>query len=132
MKNKLTFTFLLIMLCFSACTQNGSSNKLNVEITDFVFTPNQLTISAGEEITLHVTHKGLVEHDLIIMKLNTEAGAHFNEEDQPNVYWQIKVQPGESQTITLTAPSEPGTYQVVCGMAGHIEAGMIGTLEVVE
>ena len=130
MKNKLTITFLLLMLCLSACTQSGTSNKLNVEITDFAFTPNQFTITAGEEITLHVIHKGLVEHDLIIMKLNTDVGPHFNAEDQPNVFWEVKIQPGESRTITLTAPTQPGTYQIVCGMAGHVEAGMIGVLEV--
>jgi uncharacterized cupredoxin-like copper-binding protein len=131
MKKKFLSILLLTTLILTACTQSGSSNKLNVEITDFAFTPNQFTIPAGEEITLYVTHNGLVEHDLVIMKLNTDVGAHFNEEDQPNVYWQIKMQPGESQMITLTAPSQPGTYQIVCGMAGHVEAGMVGELEVV-
>jgi len=132
MKNKLTFTFLLLMLSLSACTQRGTSNKLTVEMTDFAFTPSQFTIPAGQEITFHVIHKGLVEHDFIIMKLNTDVGPHFNEEDQPNVYWQIKVQAGDSETVTFTAPAEPGTYQIVCGMAGHVESGMVGTLEVIK
>jgi uncharacterized cupredoxin-like copper-binding protein len=101
-------------------------------MTDFSFTPNQYTILAGNQITLQITHKGLVEHDFIIMKLNEKVGGHFNEEDQPNVYWEIKVQPGDSQSITFTAPSEPGTYQIVCGMAGHVESGMVGVLEVVD
>jgi len=130
MKNKLALTCLLLMLCLSACVQSGSSNKLNVEMTDFAFTPSQLTIPAGREITLHIIHKGLVEHDFIIMKLNTNVGLHFNAEDQPNVYWQIKVQAGDSQTVTFTAPDQPGMYQIVCGMAGHVESGMVGTLEV--
>ena len=83
------------------------------------------------QITLHANHEGLVEHDFVIMKLNTDIGGHFTDEDLVNVYWQVKIQPGESQTVTFTAPSTPGTYQIVCGMAGHVEAGMVGTLEVI-
>jgi len=122
----------MILLCLSACSQNGPANKIDVEMTDFAFTPSQFTIPTGEQITLHVTHTGLVEHDFIIMKLGTDVGPHFNAEDQPNIYWQIKVQPDESQTITFTAPAQSGTYQIVCGMAGHVESGMVGVLEVVD
>lgn len=123
---------LLFALSLGACGQNNTSAKINVEMTDFAFTPDQFTIPAGEQITIHVNHQGTVEHDFIIMKFGSDVGPHFNEEDQPNVYWQIKVQAGESQTITFTAPDQPGTYQIVCGMAGHVEAGMVGTLEVTE
>ena len=133
MKKTITYVSIIILvLGLGACTQSGPSTKINVNMTDFAFTPNQFTIPAGEQITLHVNHNGVVEHDFIVMKLGTDAGTHFNAEDEPNIYWQIKVQPGESQTITMTAPDQPGTYQIVCGMAGHVEAGMIGTLEVVE
>ena len=131
MKKTITFLSIILMLCLGACTQSGPSSQLNVEMTDFAFTPDQFTIPAGEQITFHVNHMGTVEHDFIIMKFGTDVGPHFNEEDQPNVYWQIKVQAGESQTITFTAPAEPGTYQIVCGMAGHVESGMVGVLEVV-
>ena len=132
MKKVITYISLMIlMLCLGACT-SGPSTKISVNMTDFAFTPNQFTIPAGEEITLRVNHNGVVEHDFIVMKLGTDAGPHFNAEDEPNVYWQVKVQPGESQTVTMTAPDQPGTYQIVCGMAGHVEAGMIGALEVVE
>ena len=101
-------------------------------MTDFAFTPSQYSIPAGQQITLHVQHDGTVEHDFIIMKLGADVGMHFNEEDLPNVYWQLKVQPGQSETVMFTAPSESGTYQIVCGMAGHVEAGMIGELSVVQ
>jgi uncharacterized cupredoxin-like copper-binding protein len=131
MKKIFSLTFLLFALVLSACAPSKPSNKINVDMTDFAFTPNQYTVPAGQVITLHVQHDGTVEHDFIIMKYDTSVGEHFNEEDQPNIYWQIKVQPGESETITFTAPDQPGTYQIVCGMPGHVEAGMVGKLEVI-
>src|SRR4030095_6061902 len=120
MKKIFSITFLLFALVLSACAPSKPSNKINVDMTDFAFTPNQYTVPAGQVITLHVQHDGTVEHDFIIMKYDTSVGEHFNEEDQPNIYWQIKVQPGESETITFTAPDQPGTYQIVCGMPGHV------------
>ncbi len=131
MSKKLLSIFLLTMLLLGACKQNAASTNITVDMTDFAFTPNQHIVPASQEITLQIQHDGTVEHDFIIMKYGTEVGAHFNEEDLVNVYWQIKIQPGESQTVTFTAPSEPGTYQIVCGMAGHVEAGMVGQMEVV-
>ena len=131
MKKKLLLVLSLITLALSACGTNTPSTEINVDMTDFAFTPNQFRVPAGQQITLHVQHDGTVEHDFIIMKYGTSVGEHFDTEDQPNIYWQIKVQPGQSETLTFTAPDQPGTYQIVCGMAGHVEAGMVGQLEVV-
>ena len=131
MKLKLILAVLLTTLIVSACGTGKPSTEINVAMTDFAFTPSQYTVPAGTQISLHATHDGLVEHDFVIMKLNTDVGGHFNEEDLVNVYWQIKIQPGDSQSVTFTAPDQPGTYQIVCGMAGHVEAGMVGNLVVV-
>jgi uncharacterized cupredoxin-like copper-binding protein len=132
MKKKILSVLLLTTLILSACGSGTASTDLKVDMTDFAFTPSQYMVPAGQEITLEIQHDGTVEHDFIIMKYGTEVGGHFNEEDLVNIYWQIKIQPGESQTVTFTAPSEPGTYQIVCGMAGHVEAGMVGQLKVVK
>jgi uncharacterized cupredoxin-like copper-binding protein len=131
MKKNLPTVMLLFVVLLSACGQSGPSTNITVEMTDFAFTPNQFTVPVGAQITLKANHDGQVEHDFVIMKLNTDVGGHFNEDDLANVYWQVKIQPGDSQSVTFTAPTEPGTYQVVCGMAGHVEAGMVGQLEVV-
>lgn len=130
---KLFYVFLsLIALALSACQSDGPSTKLQVEMTDFAFTPNRFTVPAGEEITVNIAHHGIVVHEFIIMKPGTNAGEHFDEDDIPNVYKLVEVPPGHSQSFTFTAPAQPGDYQVVCGIAGHIESGMIATLTVVE
>jgi hypothetical protein len=35
---------------------------------------------------------------------------------------------GRRPTGVLTAPSEPGEYQVICSEPGHLELGMTGVL----
>jgi azurin len=37
---------------------------------------------------------------------------------------------GESDTVTFTAPEEPGDYEYICTFPGHFAAGMKGTLTV--
>jgi uncharacterized cupredoxin-like copper-binding protein len=65
------------------------------------------------------------------MKQGQSAGTEFNEEDQPNVYWQVEIQPGGSAETSFTAPEEPGEYEIICHIPGHLQAGMVGKLNVV-
>jgi len=132
MKKTIYFLVILLALTLSACQSKGPSTELNVEMTDFAFTPNHFMIPAGKEITVNIAHHGSVVHEFIIMKLGTNAGDSFDEDDQPNVYELIKVPPGHSQSFTFTAPSEPGDYQVVGGIVGHLQSGMTATLTVVQ
>ena len=131
MKKLITLTTTLL-LALTACQTGGPSTKINVEMTDFAFTPNQFTVPAGEEITVNIAHHGIVVHEFIIMNPGTSAGDHFDEEDKPNVYTIVEVHPDHSQQFTFTAPSQPGEYQIVCGIAGHLESGMTATLTVVQ
>jgi len=132
MKKTIYFLVILLALTLSACQSDGPSTNLNVEMTDFAFTPNHFAVPAGKEITVNIAHHGSVVHEFIIMKLGTSAGESFDEDDEPNVYELIKVPPGHSQSFTFTAPAEPGKYQVVCGIVGHLQSGMTATLTVVE
>ncbi len=132
MKRTALFLLTLFALVLTACQSSGPSSKINVEMTDFAFTPNHFTIPAGEEITVNIAHHGSVVHEFIIMNPGTTAGDKFDEEDMPNVYTIVKVPPGHSQTFTFMAPLQDGEYQIVCGIAGHLESGMTATLTVVK
>jgi len=132
MKKNAVFLLTLCALALAACQSGGASNKINVEMTDFAFTPNHFTVPAGEEITVNIAHHGTVVHEFIIMKAGIDVGQTFDEEDKPNVYSFIEVPPGHSQSFTFTAPTQPGNYQIVCGIAGHVESGMTANLTVVQ
>lgn len=132
---KRTSTLLAILLVFSlalaACGGGGASTNLRVDLIEFMFNPNNFTVPAGQEITLELSNNGAVVHDFIIMKNGTNVGDDFGDDDEANIYWKAELDPGSSGSYTFTAPSEPGEYQVVCGIPGHYLAGMVATLFVV-
>lgn len=101
-------------------------------ISDFKFTPDRFTVPAGEEITLTVDNLGLTSHQFVIFQLGTSPGEKFGPEDEAQVYYSFEVKPGRDGVATFMAPTEPGEYQFICGIFGHLPAGMIGTLIVVD
>jgi uncharacterized cupredoxin-like copper-binding protein len=131
-KKLLVFVMMSVMGLLAACGKSGPSTQLSLTMTDFAFEPNEFEVPAGQEITLNVMHHGTMEHDFIIMKYGTDAGDIFDDEDKANIFWEVALQPGDSETVYFSAPTQPGTYQIICGMPGHLQSGMIGKLIVTE
>ena len=131
MKRTFIIAAVLLSLMLVSCGGGGASTTINVTMTDFQFTPNAFIVPAGQEISLNSTNNGAVVHNFVIMKFGTTAGPMFDDEDIPNVYWEVEIQPGGSVNTTFTAPTEPGDYEVVCRTEGHIASGMVAKLTVV-
>ena len=128
------FMAIAFSLILAACSGGGSevSTSISVTMTDFQYIPNSFTVPAGQEIDFTATNNGGVEHSFVIMNLGKDITTGFTNADLANVYWEETAIPvGQSVTDTFTAPSEPGTYQIVCAVPGHLEAGMIAKLMVV-
>ncbi len=122
---------MLATLALAACAGSGGGGgaSLNVTLSEFSFTPNTWTVNAGQQVSINIKNTGTVTHDWTIMK--TPISGSFTDADKANEFWASPMVPaGQSQTVTFTAPTTPGTYQVVCTEAGHFEAGMQGTLTV--
>jgi plastocyanin len=130
---KITFMIVAVSLSLMlvSCGGGGPSTTINVTMTDFQFQPSQFTVPAGQEISFNSTNNGAVIHNFVVMKLGTNAGDTFDEEDIPNVFWEVEVPAGGSADTTFTAPTEPGEYQVICRTEGHIASGMVAKLTVV-
>ena len=117
-----------LALMLTAC---GSGTTVNVVITDFTYDQPAYTVPAGAQVTLNVRNNGSFEREFAIMKLGTSVTPPFGDKDEGNIFWELdEIGPGTSKSGTFTAPTEPGTYEVICGLSGHIEKGMVSTLVV--
>ena len=130
----LFFIVLFISVALAACGSTaGPSKSLDVTMTDFAFSPNTFTVPAGEQISFSATNNGAVTHSFIIMKSGFQVTGHFTDADKPNIFWEVEqIDPGQSIKKMFTSPSDPGEYQVICGVAGHFEAGMVAKMIVVK
>ena len=126
----LFYLFIILIIVLTACAPK--EYKFNVKLEEFKFIPDSFSVPAGAQVTMEMENTGALEHELVIMLLSKDATLPFDENDEANIYWEAELQPGTKQSVTFTAPSEPGEYQLVCGTAGHLEQGMKGTLTVTE
>ena len=109
---------MLLTLTLAACSSasgssNASGNELNVTMSEFKFQPSSFVMAAGQSITLRVKNAGTVDHDFAIEKLGVS----------------LTMKPGATGAQQI-GPFAPGTYDVICSIAGHKEAGMVARLTV--
>ena len=124
---KITVLVLGLSLLLSAC--GGGGTNVNVTITDFAYDPATITVPAGAQVTIHATNHGAVEHEFVIMEAGYQVQAPWGDKDESHIFWELDaIEAGSTKTDTFTAPSTPGEYEITCGLAGHIENGMIGKL----
>ncbi len=126
---------LLLSLVLTACSSSGgnipntggSSTSVNVTMTEFKFDPSTITVSAGKQVTVNLKNTGTVAHTFTVM--SKPVNGSFTSADQANVLFDSGlIQPSSSKTVTLTAPSTAGSYEYICTVPGHLEAGMKGNL----
>ena len=93
---------------------------LKITATDLKFTPSTLQAKAGQPVKVTLDNKGVIEHDLTFPAIPS---------DKPAGSLKMVVKPGQTTTLEFT-PTTPGTYEYVCTIPGHKEAGMKGTITV--
>jgi uncharacterized cupredoxin-like copper-binding protein len=122
-----TVLVLALSLILTACGSNKAT--LNVTTTDTGYDSATYTVPAGVEVTLKMTNNGILEHEFAILKKGEHVTPPFGAKDEDKILWELDaVQAGTTKSGTFTAPTEPGEYDIICGVPGHIELGMIATL----
>ncbi|CAN5341440.1 MAG: plastocyanin/azurin family copper-binding protein [Acidimicrobiia bacterium] len=115
--------------------QGAGPVELTVAMTEFAFDPAAATVTSGAEVTVTAENQGTVEHDWVMLDQGREITAETDladDLDQVRAEWAVAslhTEPGGSDSVTFTAPG-PGTYQVICMVAGHFSAGMEGEFTV--
>lgn len=122
----------------AACGRSeGSINDFTVSVDDnFRYSPSTFSVRAGQPVTLTFQNKSSAEHSFNILKGGEELEhvleeAHDEEALHEELFFEMHaVAPGNSETRTFTAPSEPGEYAIFCSLPGHAQAGEVGTMKV--
>lgn len=118
--------------CASAPT---GPQELTVTAVDLAYEPETLEVMAGRPVILTMVNEGAIEHDFSIMEIHVEAVGEVHEEEMehemggmdPELHFAAHA--GETSSLEFT-PTEAGSYEFFCSVAGHKEAGMVGTLVV--
>jgi plastocyanin len=101
----------------AGATQTPAADAVPITVTirleDIRFEPATLEIPANQDVIVRVENTGAALHDFVVPELDIA----------------VEVAPGESTEVTINAPS--GEYAFICTVPGHKEAGMVGTLRVV-
>ena len=84
--------------------------------TEFAFEPDTIEVPVNEEAVIEFRNLGTVDHDLVIEEFGVATGS---------------MRIGSKKTVRFT-PTEVGDYEVICSIPGHPDAGMTGTISVVE
>ncbi len=101
---------------------------------DMRFVPGLIKVRQGETVRFVIRNRGQLMHEFVIgdEKANAEHAALMvkfpdMEHDEP---YMAHVAPGKQGEMVWTF-NRPGTFQFACLIAGHYQAGMVGTIEVV-
>lgn len=119
-------------------SQSGSASELVVETKGFSYAPAVIEVVVGQPVQLTLKNSDVLEHDFTVVKIaaadvheESVASAEHAHHGSSEYDLHVSALGGKSGTLTFT-PTEPGTYEIFCTVAGHKEAGMVATLEVVE
>jgi plastocyanin len=92
---------------------------LTVEMGEFFFEPSSLSVRPGA-VTVNLTNVGERRAHTFIVKTLSGSDDLAGTDEIPL---------GESATLQFTL-TQPGTYEVYCGVGNHAERGQTGTLTV--
>ncbi len=118
---------LALSLTLAGCGSKGTS--LNVTASENGYDSQTYTVPAGAQVTMSLTNNGVTEHEFVILKKGEHVSLPFSDDDEAKIFWELDgVEAGTTKSDTFTAPTDPGEYDIVCGVPGHIEKGMTATL----
>ena len=89
--------------------------SVSITASEFKFSPNSIKAEVGQKVTLTLQNSGVVEHDVTI----------------PSAGFSLLARAGQTATGDFTF-DKPGVFDFFCSIPGHKDAGMKGSVTVVD
>jgi uncharacterized cupredoxin-like copper-binding protein len=99
-----------------------AAGEVKVVATDLKFTPPTIQAKVGQPLKVVLENNGVIEHDITFPTIKA---------DKPGASLKALAKPGQTATLEFT-PTAKGSYEYICTIPGHKEAGMKGTINVSE
>lgn len=117
-----------------AADASAAQRTITIDMGDNMrFKPDVIDVREGETVRLAIRNRGKLLHELVI-GTQDELDAHAAlmvkfpdmQHDEP---YMAHVDPGKRGDIVWTF-NRPGEFKFACLIAGHYQAGMVGTVRV--
>ena len=138
-------TVVVLGVVLAACGEPvgtaDSPRRVEVDASDFAFGPDSIDITAGETVEFVITNSGAVAHEFEVTN-QTEIDEHLeaghdegHDEEMTDeemaamddmAALEVEVEPGETESLTVTFDETDHMARFVCLIEGHYEAGMQG------
>lgn len=127
---------LILTACSNTSTPAGPV-EITIDANVMKYQPATLEVMAGQRVKLMFRNLDAMEHDFSIMEIPVETTGPTAEPmaghdmsrmtSEPQLHMAAMM--GQIASMEFT-PTKPGTYEFFCTVAGHKDAGMVGTLSV--
>ncbi len=123
----------------AAATWDATAQTIQIEAGEdgatMFFKPNDIVLKVGTPYVLELVNVGEIKHEFTADEFFPtiafrKAEDAFGEYKAPTLK-EAEVKAG-SQLDLYLIPTVPGTYDIICEIEGHAEAGMFGTITVTE
>lgn len=136
---------------FAGCSREPELPPKEIQITgndQMKFDVTAFEVKAGQKVSLTLKNVGSLPkdamgHDFTLLDKNTDVakfatdGSTHKETEYvpPDQKFRVLAKtkllgPGESDTVTFSAPRVPGPYDYICVFPGHYASGMKGVMTV--
>lgn len=117
-----------------AADPNPAHKTITISMSDDMrFSPDKISVEEGETVTFKIRNDGKMMHEFVLGTKETLAEhaalmVKFPGMEHSEPY-MVHVPPGKTGEVNWTF-NKPGHFDFACLIAGHYQAGMVGTIEV--
>ncbi|MCX6021774.1 MAG: cupredoxin domain-containing protein [Chloroflexi bacterium] len=119
----------------AGCDSAAPVQEITVTAKDYRYTPDKITVNAGQKVRIKFVNADTVEHDVsaaaAVQLVQTQgSSAHAGHGDMAmGAIAPLHLHTDANTTATIEfTPQNKGTYELFCSVTGHKEQGMVGTV----